>query len=172
MMRKQRTRSHIIADLSVNHVERHILLCGHIAERVTHDYGVDLVLWTFDSNGEIETGQVFLQLKATDNLSVLADGATIAFSVSRRDIHYWISERMPCILVVYDAIEDVAYWLHLQGYFAQLPNFRFTDVGETMTLYLSKSQFVDTNAVEAFQQIKRDIYEQSKEVLYLHGQHK
>lgn len=27
-MRKRRTREHVIADLSVNHVERLVLLCG------------------------------------------------------------------------------------------------------------------------------------------------
>jgi hypothetical protein len=170
MMRKQRTRSHIIADLSVNHVERHVLLCGHAVERVVHDYGIDLMLWTFDLNGELENGQVFLQLKATNNLPLLADGTTIAFPVSRRDIHYWITETTPCIWVVYDAIEDVAYWLHLQGYFAQLANFRFTDVGETMTLYLSMSQRLDIDAVRTFQQIKYNIQGHRKGVLYLDGQ--
>lgn len=145
-------------------------ICVHAAERVVHDYGMDLMLWTFAANGEIENGQVFLQLKATDNLPLLADGTTIAFPVSRRDIHYWISETMPCILIVYDAIEEAGYWLHLQGYFAQLPDFRVTDVGETLTLYLSKSQRLDPVAVSIFQQIKRDVYGYSKEVLSLHGQ--
>jgi len=48
MVRKRRTREHIIADLGVNHVERHILLCGHTAERVFYDYGYDLALTTFN----------------------------------------------------------------------------------------------------------------------------
>jgi hypothetical protein len=40
--RKRRTREHIIADLSVNHVERLILRCGWVARRMNPDYGIDL----------------------------------------------------------------------------------------------------------------------------------
>ena len=40
--RKKRTREHIIADLSAHHVEGHILRCGCTAERIVHDYGMDL----------------------------------------------------------------------------------------------------------------------------------
>ena len=36
LARKRRTREHIIADLSVNYVERQALLCGHTIERVVH----------------------------------------------------------------------------------------------------------------------------------------
>ena len=36
---KRRTRAHVLADLSINHVERHVLLCGFSVDRVEHDYG-------------------------------------------------------------------------------------------------------------------------------------
>jgi hypothetical protein len=39
-MRKRRTREHVIADLSVNHVERMVLRCGWTVERVRRDYGL------------------------------------------------------------------------------------------------------------------------------------
>ena len=48
--RKRRTREHIIADLSVNHVERAILRAGHTTQRVLQDYGFDLYLTTYDVN--------------------------------------------------------------------------------------------------------------------------
>ena len=35
--RKRRTREHVIADLSVNHVERQALLCGYAIERWFHE---------------------------------------------------------------------------------------------------------------------------------------
>jgi hypothetical protein len=41
--RKRRTREHVIADLSVNHVERQALLCGFSVERIRVDYGIDLI---------------------------------------------------------------------------------------------------------------------------------
>ena len=39
--RKQRTRQHVIADQSVNHVERFIIDEGHTAQRLEKDYGYD-----------------------------------------------------------------------------------------------------------------------------------
>jgi hypothetical protein len=48
--KKKRPRQHIIADLSINHVERYVLLCGYSVERVEHDYGIDLVIFTYDAN--------------------------------------------------------------------------------------------------------------------------
>jgi hypothetical protein len=33
----------VLADLAVNHVEKQALLGGGTLERVTHDYGIDLV---------------------------------------------------------------------------------------------------------------------------------
>ncbi len=56
--KKRRTREHVIADLSANHVERHALLCGFSVERVTHDYGIDLWIATYNRAGEIENGQI------------------------------------------------------------------------------------------------------------------
>jgi hypothetical protein len=39
---KRRTREHIIADLSVHHVEGPILRVGFTVERFIQDYGLDL----------------------------------------------------------------------------------------------------------------------------------
>ena len=54
VLRKRRTREHVIADLSVNFLERQVLLCGFTTERMAHDYGVDLEIFTFNRVGEIE----------------------------------------------------------------------------------------------------------------------
>ena len=76
MKRKRRTREHIIADLAVNHVERAVLRCGYTVERHWHDYGFDLLLYTYNNNGEYENGDVRIQVKATDHLKRKADGTT------------------------------------------------------------------------------------------------
>src|SRR5438445_3183956 len=60
--RKKRTRAHIIADLSAHHVEGHILRCGFTAERVAHDYGVDVYMTTYTVRGEVENDFVLFQL--------------------------------------------------------------------------------------------------------------
>ena len=55
-MRKRRTKEHIIADLSVNHVEYFALKCGFSVERIQADYGYDLQIYCYDDNGEFENG--------------------------------------------------------------------------------------------------------------------
>ncbi|MCI0459966.1 MAG: DUF4365 domain-containing protein [Gemmataceae bacterium] len=78
-MRKRRTREHVIADLSVNHVERLVLRCGWTAERSRHDYGIDLFVETYSAEGEVQNGRILLQLKATDSLKRSADGTIQRF---------------------------------------------------------------------------------------------
>ena len=114
--RKRRTREHIIADLAVNHVERQALLCGFIIDRNRHDYGIDLEMTTFNKNGEINEGKILLQLKASDRLRVRTDG-TIPSRVERKHIANWLAQPMPVILVKYDALRNLAYWLYVQSYF-------------------------------------------------------
>src|SRR5262245_7182601 len=66
--KKTRTQEHILAELSVNYVERQVLLRGWSVDRVQHDYGVDLSMSTYSEAGEIENGRVLLQVKATRHL--------------------------------------------------------------------------------------------------------
>ena len=112
--RKRRTREHVIADLSVNFVEKCVLLCGWPAQRMVPDYGIDLLMTTFNRRGEIETGEVRFQLKATDSLEAASRRNAIAVRVEWRDVVYWLNERMPVILVIYDAKKDRAWWLNVQ----------------------------------------------------------
>ena len=67
---KTRTRQHVLTDLSVNHLERQVLLCGYTLHRVQSDYGYDLVMTTYRKSGEIEPGSVYFQVKATNRLPV------------------------------------------------------------------------------------------------------
>ncbi len=50
---KRRTREHVIADLSVNHFEGIALRAEFTVERMTHDYGIDLIVRTYDFEGVI-----------------------------------------------------------------------------------------------------------------------
>ena len=115
--RKKRTREHIIADLSAHHVEGHILRCGFTAERVVHDYGMDLCMTTYNDEGEVENDFVLFQLKATDHLKRTSDISAVLFRLDRSDLDWWLVETFPVILVVYDAQADLAYWLYVQAHF-------------------------------------------------------
>lgn len=165
MAKKKRPRQHVIADLSVNHVERYILLCGFSVERVEHDYGIDLVIFTYDANGEIENGQIYVQLKATDALRRIGDGSLIAFSLQRSDVEFWLQEPMPWILIVYDAQDDLAYWLYVQAYFERQLGFDLAQVGETVTVYLPTSNILNQEAVRQFAQYKGNVLAQVQGVI-------
>jgi hypothetical protein len=86
--RKQRTRQHVIADLSVNHVERLILEEGHTVQRLGSDCGFDLVMWTFDNQGYAEPGLVYFQCKATEALEVTTTAYAVDLSI--RDNRLWV----------------------------------------------------------------------------------
>ena len=113
--KKLRTREHVIADLSVNHVERHILRRGFSAERVVHDYGIDLLMFSYSDAGEIENGHVEFQLKATDRFKLSKDEKTVAVQVALADVSMWLWEPYPVILIVYDAAKERAFWLYVQS---------------------------------------------------------
>ncbi|KAB8315054.1 DUF4365 domain-containing protein [Tolypothrix campylonemoides VB511288] len=165
MVKKKRPREHIIADLSVNHVERYVFLCGYSVERMEYDYGFDLVIFTYDNNGEIENGQIYVQLKATDSLKVLANQETVTFPIARSDLELWLNEPMPCILIVYDAQLDVAYWLYLQAYFENLEGFDLSQVGQSVTVRLPKKNLVDQEAIKKFARYRDDVLRQIKGVI-------
>src|SRR5947208_4975170 len=85
--RKRRTREHIIADLSVHHVEGLALRCGYTVQRIVADYGYDLWLATYNEAGEAEADYNLLQLKASDSLRQyeLAEEDVFSFPVSAKD---------------------------------------------------------------------------------------
>jgi hypothetical protein len=114
--RKRRTREHVIADLGVNHVERAVLLCGYTVERRVVDYGIDLWVETYNGRGEYEVGEIKIQVKATDVLTRSADGQSVLWRVAIADLRSWLFDIAPVVLVVYDAMGDVAYWLDVQQY--------------------------------------------------------
>ncbi len=148
--RKRRTREHIIADLSANHVERQALLCGYSVERRAHDYGIDQVLFTYDANGEIENGEVLLQLKATDHLKTTSGGQHVVFRLERADLLAWLREPMPVILVVYDAVQEVGYWLYVQAYFTNEGSPSLKRKSTTITVHIPRSNVLDQAAVRRF----------------------
>jgi hypothetical protein len=161
---KRRTRGHVIADLSVNHVERRVLLCGFTVERVRHDYGIDLNLFTFSPRGEPESAPILLQLKATDHVQWAASGQFLSLRVEKADLLNWIDQALPVILVVYDAVADKAYWLHVQEYFRSLAGFDLAKAGATITVRVPRSNRWNEKAIRKLAEVKNGVLERLKEV--------
>lgn len=113
--RKRRTRQHVIADLSVHHVEGFVYRDGHTVQRIGSDYGYDLVVFTYDERGYFEHGLLLLQVKAAETLKRV--GQEVVFDLDIRDYNLWMLENAPVILILYDASRKKAYWLPVQRYF-------------------------------------------------------
>src|SRR6266704_1257304 len=93
---KQRTREHVIADQSINHVERFIIDADHTVQQFERDYGYDLLLSTYDQDGYLEPGSIYLQVKASETLKRL--GSNHVFDLDIRDYNLWIHDRSPVLL--------------------------------------------------------------------------
>ena len=153
-MRKRRTREHVIADLSINHVERLVLRCGWTVERTRYDYGIDLNMVTYSSEGEVENDSIAFQVKATDSLKRLADGSAIPIRLEWRDLLFWLNERFPVLLIVYDAQEDKAYWLYVQDYFRRQRWARRAGAASTVRIHVPADNVLDEAAVRLFAQFR------------------
>ena len=162
LTRKRRTREHIIADLGVHHVEGHILRCGFTAERVVHDYSVDLYMTTYTPEGEVENDFVLWQLKATDHLKLRADKQAVICRIECADLLRWLGETYPVIMVVYDAQADVGYWLYVQAHFAGKT--RRIHSKPFHTVQLPVANVVNTDAIRRFAQAKAAIQAQMRGV--------
>jgi hypothetical protein len=157
-LKKLRTRAHVIADLSANYVERFVLRCGYSVERIRHDYGVDLELFTYADNGEIENGHVQLQLKATDNLRILQDGSNLSLAVDFADIRLWMWEPMPVILVVYDASNDEAYWVYVQRELEGPEGSRLlSGTSKSVTFHISLANRIHEAAILEFRRFRDEV---------------
>lgn len=165
MPRKKRPREHIIADLSVNFIERYIFLCGYSVERIEYDYGYDLQIFTYDENGEIENGQIYVQLKATNSLIKLVDNETVTFKLTRSDLELWLNEPMPCILIIYDVQANEAYWLYLQAYFENLEKFDLRQVRDSMVVRIPKKNIINQEAIKKFATFKNDVIKQLRGII-------
>jgi len=160
-----RTREHHIADLSRNYFERFVLANGWTVEGKLYDYGYDLTLNIYDykgdpefRHGDIENGNISVQLKATDHLKTVQKEQLISFGVSAKHLHYWSGEIMPVILVLYDVQNDRAFWLYIQKY-VESANFEMAQGQESVTLHIPVGNVLDANTIRLFREYKQVVFE-------------
>ena len=152
-MRKQRTRQHFIEDFGMNHIEYHILLAHCTQERYRYDYGYDAFVNTYNENGEYENGPIQIQLKSTDNLKYSAARKAILFDLDQRDLELWLESEIPFILVIYDALKEIAYWVDLQDYF-KINADALKKVNKFVRIYIPSENVFTDKTVQKFRQIK------------------
>jgi len=156
-LRKLRTREHIIEELSINHFQREALLCGFSIEIIKYDYGYDLLLFTYASNGEIENGSVSIQMKASDHVEFNKKDC-IHFDVDTKDLNLWLNQFDPVLLVMYDAIKGKAYWLDVQEYFKSITLTKRNKKQQSYRVHIPRKNKLNMQAMRMFAKLKNDKY--------------
>jgi hypothetical protein len=164
--RQRRTREHVLADLSANFVEKQALLCHFAADRVRSDYGIDLLVQTFNRRGEVENCWIPFQLKGTDRIKLVDGGRAVACRVERADLRHWLKETLPVILAVYDARADRAYWLFVREYFAALPRFDINRASRRVTVSIPRKNVLDHSAMRHLARQKNALLAGGEKVVF------
>jgi hypothetical protein len=63
---------------------------------------------------------------------------------------FWLNERQPVILIVYDAEQDKAYWLYMQDYFRRQRGTKRAGSATTVTVHVPADNVLDEAAVRLF----------------------
>lgn len=150
-MKKLRTREHIIEDLGLNHIERQILLSGNVLKRNQgYDYGYDGTIDTFDSIGQTDNLSFFVQLKSTDSIQLSPQKLGYIVDLSKRDLELWLNSKYPVLLILYDAQQEIAYFVELQTYFNE-NRLLLKNVRKFVRVFLPQKSVFDKTAIQKLQ---------------------
>ncbi len=152
-MRKLCTRQHFIEYLGYNCVEKQALLARCMWQRYVPDLGVDGFLRTYSKNGEVESGKIDVQVKSTDHIGRYKKQDELFFDVSKRDLEAWFNESIPMLLVLYDAQQDLAYYLELGKYFKEGGR-SLEKVSKFVRVYIPVKNVLNADAVTSLRKIK------------------
>ncbi len=155
---KVRDQSHIIADLSVNFLERKVLQRGHQLVRMpAPEYGIDAWMYHFSPEGYPENGHVFFQLKATNSIRIVENGRFVTAKVESPHLRdWWYRKHHPVVLVLYDAANDRAYWIDVEAYCDELNKTeprRLTLDQQTVTVRVPVKNKLTLRAVDHFRRL-------------------
>ncbi len=150
---KLRTESHVIAELSVNFLERRVLKRRHKYVRMpAPEYGIDGWMFHFSTEGYPEDGHVYFQLKATNKLRFVDKKRCVTAKVESAHLQdWWYRKHRPVILVLYDAARDRAFWLDVQAYCDEVnktQSHRLTLDQETVTVRIPVKNKLTLRAVD------------------------
>src|SRR5262249_8742761 len=106
------------------------------------------MVYTHDQDGYVEAGNIYIQLKATDTPRLSDDGTFYYLSVSIKHYNAWLNEAMPVFLILYDAMNEKAYWQYVQGYFEGNPDARPRKGAATITVRLPVANEFNEDTVE------------------------
>jgi hypothetical protein len=71
-----------------------------------------------------------------------------------RDLLYWLNEWRPGILVIYDASQDCAWWLHLQAALREMKHQSSGRLAQTATLHVPLENLLNEAAIREFAKLR------------------
>jgi hypothetical protein len=122
-------------------------------QRLERDYGYDLLLFTYDAQGYLEPGLVFLQVKAAESLPPV--GPAYVFDQDIRDYNLWMLDNLPVILILFDASRKRAAWLSVQHYFRADVARQPKKGAKTIRVRVPVRQVVNRRAIASLRKFER-----------------
>jgi hypothetical protein len=97
---------------------------------------------------------VFFQLKAAESLQ--PSGSAFVFDLDVRDFHLWMNEKMPVILILFDASRRKAYWLPVKEYFRKDATRQPKKGAKTVRVYVPKRSIISRRAIATMRALLRE----------------
>lgn len=105
------------------------------------DLGIDGYLEVIVNGAPI--GLIATQVKSGSSYIESPDETSFVFRAKSRHVRYWLSYRLPVIVVIYDPMASVAYWHYIQDYFSKHDDVPRTD---TVPIRISKAALFDQDS--------------------------
>jgi hypothetical protein len=112
---------------------------------------------TYSADGEVENGLIWMQMKATDSLGRSSKGKVLPLRLEWRDLLFWLNDTAPVVVILYDAQEDRAFWLHVQEYFRRQRWTQRAGPATTVTVHIPMANVLNEAAIRLFARL-RDEY--------------
>lgn len=127
----------------VNYVGLTASRMGFVWREVSNtDLGIDGYLEVVVNGAPI--GLIAVQVKSGPSYITYPNESRFSFPAEGKHVRYWLSYRLPVIIIVYDPSAEVAYWLYIQDYFRE-----HNDVpSENPTVHFSKQALFDKSSKE------------------------
>lgn len=116
---KKIDKSAHIGDAGIALIHMRVSAMGHVWHARGLDAGIDGMVELRDpGTGVVSNCHLLVQSKASDRQFPSETPDKFHFIVDERDLNYWLQATLPVILVCSHPKANEAWWVHVQGYFA------------------------------------------------------
>lgn len=116
---KKIDKSAHIGDAGIALIHTRVSAMGHVWHARSLDAGIDGMIELRDpSTGIVSNCHLLVQSKASDGQFPSETPDKFHFIVDERDLTYWLQATLPVILICSHPKANQAWWVHVQGYFA------------------------------------------------------